>query len=85
MAEVEGTESGGALGVERASGPFRAAAERDDAGPRPVCPFLAIEMIGGSYGPAIGLDPANRCTAIGELAPVLEPVAPPLLDVQVAV
>ena len=60
MAEGEGTASGGLLGVERASSPFRAEQVDPDL-PRPICRFLSIANADGTFVPASRLDTANRC------------------------
>jgi len=40
------------------------------AGPRDICRFLASEAPDGAVGPPIeGIDPANRCVALGDLTP----------------
>lgn len=69
MAEGEGPAFGDAPYVERVSGPFRAGPERDPSEPRPVCRFLAVEMADGSLAPALAIDAANRCTAVGDPVP----------------
>jgi hypothetical protein len=53
----------------RADGPFRAGADRDPVGPPSICRFLALETSDGTLQAASGVDPANRCTAIGEPVP----------------
>jgi len=62
VAEGEGTASGGVPGVERASGPFRAEQVDPDL-PRPICRFLSIATVDGTFVPASRLDTANRCTS----------------------
>jgi hypothetical protein len=52
---------------ERASMPFRAD-ERDLAHPS-ICRFLAIKAGEAEFAPAVGLDTANRCVAIGDPMP----------------
>jgi LysM repeat protein len=60
VAEGEGTASGGVPGVERASSPFRAEQVDPDL-PRPICRFLSIASVDGTFIPASHLDTANRC------------------------
>lgn len=69
MAEGSGTTSGEALPGVRADSPFRAGPDRDLDRPASICRFLAVESADGALGPASGVDPANRCTAIGEPVP----------------
>jgi hypothetical protein len=52
---------------ERASMPFRAD-ERDLAHPS-ICRFLAIKAGEAEFAPAVGLDTANRCVAVGDPMP----------------
>lgn len=66
MAEGDETVSDEALPFERASGPFRSGAETDDDRPRSICPFLSLKLADGTLEPALRLDTANRCVAIGE-------------------
>jgi len=69
MAEGSGTTSGGGLPGVRADGPFRAGSDRDPGRPASICRFLALETADGNVEAASGVDPANRCTAIGEPVP----------------
>jgi hypothetical protein len=69
VAEGSGTTSGEALHGVRADSPFRAGPDRDLDRPASICRFLAVESADGALGPASGVDPANRCTAIGEPVP----------------
>jgi LysM repeat protein len=62
VAEGEGTASGDVPGVERASSPFRAEQVDPDL-PRPICRFLSIVSVDGTFVPASRLDTANRCTS----------------------
>ena len=64
MAEGEAAAPEEALPGERASMPFRAD-ERDLALPS-ICRFLAIKAGDVEFAPAVGLDTANRCVAIGD-------------------
>jgi LysM repeat protein len=67
----EGTTIGAdAPPVERAIGLFRPGPDRDTVAARSVCRFLATETADGMFEPAAGgIDPANRCMAIGEPIP----------------
>ena len=67
MAEGEAAAPEEALPGERASMPFRAD-ERDLALPS-ICRFLAIKAGDVEFAPAVGLDTANRCVAIGDPMP----------------
>ncbi len=70
MAKAETTPTGDAPSVEPDRAMFRAGPERDprDSGWR--CRFLALETADGFLAAATGeVDPANRCTAIGEPVP----------------
>ena len=60
MAEGENTASEEALHGERATGPFRAE-QVDPDQPRPICRFLSIATVDGTFVPASRLDTANRC------------------------
>ena len=66
MAEGEERVPDEALPVERASGPFRSGAETDVDRPLSICPFLSLKLADGTLEPALRLDTANRCIAIGE-------------------
>jgi LysM repeat protein len=66
VAEGEQLASEGALPGERATGPFRAGPERDPGLPQSICRFLALTAGDGTFEPAVRLDTANRCVAIGE-------------------
>ncbi len=70
MAKAEATSTGDPQPVEPDRMMFHASRARhpNDVGSR--CPFLALELADGSLGPAAGeVDPAHRCTAIGEPVP----------------
>jgi hypothetical protein len=69
VAEGEGTTSHEVLPGERAPGPFRSGTDRDGPDARSICRFLAVETADGTFEPATGVDPANRCVAIGEPVP----------------
>jgi LysM repeat protein len=60
VAEGENTASEEALHGERATGPFRAEQVDPDL-PRPICRFLSIATVDGTFVPASRLDTANRC------------------------
>jgi hypothetical protein len=66
VAEAEDRVSDEAPPVERASGPFRSGAETDVDRPLSICPFLSLKLADGTLEPAVRLDTANRCVAIGE-------------------
>lgn len=66
MAEGEGTVSEEGLLGERTSGPFRSGADADADRPQSICRFLALKTADGALEPAVRLDTANRCVAIGE-------------------
>ena len=48
---------------DRARGPFRAEQEHNPDLPPPICRFLSIATIDGTFVPASRLDTANRCTS----------------------
>ncbi|MBA2380934.1 MAG: LysM peptidoglycan-binding domain-containing protein [Chloroflexi bacterium] len=53
----------------RVAGPFRSTPADGGEAIRVVCPFLALELADGQFGPAEGEDGINRCIAIGEPIP----------------
>jgi len=66
VAEGEETVSDEGLLGERASGPFRSGADTEADRPQSICRFLALKTADGTLEPAVQLDTANRCVAIGE-------------------
>ena len=70
MAKGKQPATDGASPVEPAHALFSAGPQRDPTDTASACRFLVLERADGSLAPAAGgVDPANRCVALGEAVP----------------